>query len=255
MSGNMKYLPNGQAVEIIQKLDDGWLVNDIVDLFEGEFMTVDPIYVVKQVFDKVPTLKYDQQIQKLTDTIASLQESRKKVEALLKSEESDRSVKIEKFRKINQLKLLEDFIDGKITHYIAFGSYRGPSIIKFEDTKVDGNVDRRGLFKLLTLYGRTNGDVEWKLNEYSTDSSCKETVIPCTSYGHALTEAQNFLDSEDPENPDKYTVDFAEKHALKLPDGYLENLKSKEKSNLIKAVDESEKTHRKNKAALLAFKG
>ena len=246
----MKYLPNGQAVEVIQQLNDGWLVNDIVDIFEGDFMTMDPVYVVKQVFDKAPTVKYDEKIQKLTETIASLQESRKKVEALLRSEEKTREEKLEKFRKIDQLKLLEDFIDGKITHYVELG-YLGPDIVKFEDIEVDQQYDRRNTMRLLTLYGRTDGDLEWRLSEHSDGSGSKRTVIPCTSYEMALAEVQKYIGAKDPEKPDEDIVKIAEKHALKLPVGYAEKLRANKRSKLKKVIESGEKDLQKNKAALL----
>ena len=90
-------------------------------------------------------------------------------------------------KRLPSLRRIEEFIEGTITHYVE-ERYDGLRIITKEQTKVDDRYDHG--FRLLSLFGRTNGDLEWKLSEYSEGSGSKFTVWPFVCESDAIAYAQ-----------------------------------------------------------------
>lgn len=78
------------------------------------------------------------------------------------------------------LENLELFIQGKITHFIFINSGRY-EIKEFAESMRFSDIYDRNRFKLLTLYGDSNGELEWGINEYPNDCGKLQLVYPCLS--------------------------------------------------------------------------
>lgn len=85
-------------------------------------------------------------------------------------------------KKYDGLENLFDFIDGKITHYVLIQKedyhYGRIDIITQEKAKCSCNENN---FRLLTLMGETNGNLNWGLGAYSDFSGSYSHCIPCKS--------------------------------------------------------------------------
>jgi hypothetical protein len=92
-----------------------------------------------------------------------------------------------KFKRWRALNRIEDFIDKKITHLAVFG-YGAPKVATFDEAMRDFEYGRfSNDIKLLCLFGKSNGDLEWRVNQYYDGSGSWKEVIPCQSEAEALT--------------------------------------------------------------------
>lgn len=119
-------------------------------------------------------------------------------------------------------------------------------------TNCDSSYDRRDCFKLLSLFGRSDGDLEWRLNQYSDGSGCGSTVYPCTSYDQALdivrewfaekakTDLEN-MDKDRGNKPSLSIIEKAKEYAITMPDEYIKSaheIDKKLRANKIKKLQE-----------------
>lgn len=194
-----------------------------------------------------PTEKVDEKITKLQATLLGLRneiaERRKELEGVLQ-EAAERMAKLKQHKGLERL---EDFVAGRITHYVKY-SYGPPEIIRFEDATTDDASGRVNKLKLLTLFGRTNGNLEWGLNRWSDGSGCSSTVIPCTSYlesvGVAKEQAEaheeKALSASKATRPESRWKEMAEGYGFEMSLEYLRVLaerKAKAKTERISKIE------------------
>lgn len=138
--------------------------------------------------ERVLRLKYKQLIQDLKDKTVSIRQ----MNANLSSESFDR---------------VFDFVSGNITH-VVYENYSDLSIISF-DKFLTGN--EYGL-KLVTLYGKDDGTLSFRLNEYSDGSGVSKTFFPFKSHEDAVSFLSERLKSKekiglkDIETANKYSI-------------------------------------------------
>lgn len=200
---NKKYLPNGQAVHLSEKLasGDGYLIYPLyVDEHNDAEIDYDSPQIVDKIFNKPPTAIFGTRILQLKNEIKKLKDQKEK---LIKSLNEDRvylndtknSLK-RKFSKYDQLKHLLDFIDLKITHYVII-EYGAKIVSITDETKhIDDYDPVKYGQKLLTLYGKYPKELNWKLNEHSDGSGKDSIVFPCTSYAEAVCKIKAFIDEQ-----------------------------------------------------------
>jgi hypothetical protein len=194
----MKYLKNGKAVELKHTLDnsDGFVVAEIVKFDSGEECEGE-LSIVHEIFDNPPLSKLHRKAEDITKAIHHKQKRRDEID----KEIQDKIVQRNKLKddcrgyedmignltKHKALKNIEAFIEGKITHYVGSHYSEIHIIDRFsKENKSEYGGERR----LLSLDGRSNGDLQWRLSRYSDDSGSWEDVVPCLSIEEAMGIAQ-----------------------------------------------------------------
>jgi len=96
---------------------------------------------------------------------------------------------------IDTLKRLTMFISGRV-EYVVFGGYGDMKIVKFNDVMFEedstfGSDD----LKLITLFGNTNGDLNFRMNRYSDGSASYDNdIYPVESFEDGVAYIQNKVD-------------------------------------------------------------
>ena len=159
----------------------------------------EPTYV-ERVFAKAPTVRRAQEVEELEKKAATL---RKEIELLRKANAieaaaiADRQVNLKKW---DGLATLEAFLENKITHFVITDGRNVPQIDTFEnalaykddDDRRYGTAQRPHKMRLLSLFGKSNGDLGWEIHKYREwSASCGVEVIPCLSYEAARDLFQN----------------------------------------------------------------
>ncbi len=233
----------------VAKVDKGeslvWaqVFDDDGEVYNGELCIVDE----SALHDTPPRQKLDSQI-------AELQQERKNLfaqVAVLRQELTDfergadnRMVKLKQHK---ALRRLDDFLAGRITHYVESG-YGPPKIVTFEDAKTKDSYDNRNKLKLLSLFGCTNGDLEWGLNLYNDGSGIYKTVVPCVSHTEAVRIVQKLCaehekkvaDSTGRTVPEQRWVDCAVECGFEISPNYLRDLKSRSDTAKQKNIEDLE---------------
>jgi hypothetical protein len=218
----IKYLKDGRAVDVIQKLIKGYLVSEVY-IVNGEAETDSSLMIADEVYDEAPNIMYDERIAALRKTLSELHEEKSQLIQEIydrKQKERAEEKRFEKYKKYSQLQLLDDYLEGRITHVVVKG-YNGINILTIDQIKADNKYDSG--FKLITLYGQTDGDLQWRINQYSDGSGSSQDVILCTSYEQALSAASEFLIklfAETIKNPRGSIIKNAEALGVPIPENY-----------------------------------
>lgn len=196
--------------------------------YDGELRIVQE----SALFEEPPKRTLDDEIAKLHETRTDLRRQIGELRQELRTFEDDADGRVSRLKQHKGLERLEDFLAGRITHYIAH-TYGPPTIVAFEDTKnPDGDYQWRDATKLLTLFGRSNGDLEWRLNRYTDGSGFNTTAIPCTSHNEAVKVAEKLFaehaakaaSPDDRTPPQRTWVKRAAEYGITLPPEYLQQL-------------------------------
>jgi hypothetical protein len=203
----MKYLKNGKAVEVVSVLPDGqgFVVRDYFETFgevDGEpvLEVDDRVHIVKRVFDEAPTEKIHAEVaeaqQRLADIVGKISEARNELRVV----EQERKTVLLKLQQVPALRRLEDWIDGKVTHFVTL-SYGTVSIIPKDEMICDSDAEdkwrRPKRLKLITLFGDSGGDLMWRASQYRDGSSSLDKACHlCCSEEEARTLAAQIIDHE-----------------------------------------------------------
>lgn len=238
-----KYLDNGKAVWVTQELNPGYLVQDI---YESDEYNEEPYpsdydkqYFVEKVHEKAPTQKYDDEIGELTKEISRLRETKRTMKLRIKEIEKEAETQFEKYKNWPDLKLLDQYVNEKITHYVVLGAYGySLDIVEFETAICENWTNQ---LKLLTLFGGSKGNLEWKLNRYSNGSGGDNIVVPCLSYEHAKEELQKYINKViDINKPRSEFVKCAERFDLSINQDYINKYYQEVKERKRKVIKEHE---------------
>ena len=258
----IKYLSYGPEVNVIQTLNDGKVL--VEPIFEnpndGEPYEGNPFIVnANQIFDKPPIQKKAEEVIKLNEQISELNMKLRDLRQEVSGFEKTHEDRMSEIKRHKGLELLENFIAGKITHYVEINSYGTPKIIPFNESESDYGVKPKGRatngkgvrrLRLLSLFGKATGDLEWGLSRYSDGSGCYSTVIPCASLETACQVVINWIKETvekdlDPENkdnrPGRSIIDFAKEYGYVLPKEYIEAVVRKEEEARQKKIEKLEK--------------
>jgi hypothetical protein len=115
-----------------------------------------------------------------------------------------------------QLDLLRAFLAGEITHFAILGY--DPNIVAADDNcsfQIDNHYSemRVEAMKLISVYGSSNGKLDYRLHDYRDGSGGSKAIIPCRSYAEALGHLQKncdeYIESYKSNNSPNRSSDFA----------------------------------------------
>jgi hypothetical protein len=237
--GNRKFTVDGNEVEVIQELERGGvLVAPIWYSGDEEYVDYEHPIVAPRLFDDLPTEKLHVDIARLDAQIVELSNHKRDLARDLKEAEAAHKARLEKYKRYDALKHLDDYLEGKITHYAILPPWGKFEIIPFEGTieKGDRNRYRPDPPRLLSLFGNTNGDLEWRLCDYADGSGYWIRVVPCLSYEEAQAVVQTELDGVDQIGND--AIEVAKEHGLTIRPELRDAYRAQQISNQEKNVKE-----------------
>lgn len=199
------------------------------ELWDGELRIINK----SALHDTPPRRKLDAEIAELHATGKNLARQIWERQQGLAAFERDADARMAKLKRHKALERLDDFIEGRITHYV-WVNWGPPTIERFEDAaSKDENRFGTDKLKLLTLFGRADGDLEWGVNQYTDGSGHNTRVIPCQSHDEAVEAARALfaaheieaLDPKELTTPSREWVKQAEEYGIAMSSGYLLALK------------------------------
>jgi hypothetical protein len=238
-AGSEVFSEDGQAAEYVARIPEGHIVRPMVEAYYGDeeyTHTGDPV-TWRAVFKQPPVAKYSEELKALHVEIAA---ARKALDESRDAERAEERQRAAKFKKVGILKGIEDFIDGKITHYIDIDSpYSAPTIIAVADAISGGDNNKyRKALRLLTLGGDLrDGKITWILNQYSDGSdNSGRCVTPCKSLEEAETVVKKAVIAHLANSSSQYRsaswVDAADKMTISVPHAYRKELAEKRLNDL-----------------------
>jgi hypothetical protein len=188
---NIKYLANGQIVRVLAEAAPNHIVVEVGRTYEDE----DEVFfegtrVVSKVYDQAPTEAIDARIRALLDREKTLLDIIAALHIEHVTAMRDADARLKYLKQFEPLAFIEDFIQGRITHFVICDYSKVMIKAREEALSTKDDYDRWSKeLKLLTLFGRANGCLQWRLNRYSDGSGGNTDVFPCTSLESAQAKA------------------------------------------------------------------
>jgi len=139
-----------------------------------------------------------------------------------------------------------DFVTGKIKYLVIL--YYKPEIVGFNSKlNVDSDYDQ-GDLKLITLFGRSNGDLTFNINRYSDGSGSNDIIHPFKTYEDALAFLSERLNSKDKYS--SYDIEAADKYNIVLDKEKLLKYYEATKQSINKEIKDSQDCINRKKIVL-----
>lgn len=225
---DIKYTNDGKKVVVISNLNSQeTIVQEIFVSEKGEEIPYGEKFTVKNLFDEPMVSWKEKHLKEIEERYEKTFHQKEKELADLVRKYSDKSslissivksfTSLEKNMKESDFETLVNCISGKITH-VVIKNYNGYEIYEFQN-KI-GKYDRYdNNIKLISLYGNSNGYLNYHLHQYSDGSGGnKDEIYPFTSYELAFDFIKNNILSEiEISGVDKYIFDNCVKYNIEIP--------------------------------------
>lgn len=246
--GDTVYSQHGQEAELVAGTSGEYIVRPIYEDDDGP--RAGEVETWREVFRTPPAPKLDAETAAAEKRLADLQEEVRKVQAERYAFDADAKARVDRIKQHDALADLDNYLAGKITHYVTFSDYsKTVAILPVTET-----IERHPSsyqFGMITLYPCTNWQgVQWLLNyhpkgaNYSSDSRT-ERVLLCCSEDEAREKAQAYLrdriaDLLEQEPAKRYYAEAlitnCRDHAVDVPAELIEGVESIKRAQLVKEL-------------------
>lgn len=257
---NIKYTTDGRKVVVIGNLNsqekivqEVFIIND-AEIPSGENFVVTSLHDAPAISWKEKSLKdveirYEKEYRENLKSLENLQKDYNLKSSIIKA-------KLQFLKKL-ELNLTEDklnqlisFISGS-SKFIVMDTYSDVEIVDYDLAIADRDYGRFDALRLLSIFGRTDGELEFRKNDYSDGSGSWRTVIPCETYEEAFEFLKERFDNKIKEKGvNNYSIKTAEKYNLEIPKDALATYKDKEKEGILKNIKQQEEVLEKYKKQL-----
>jgi hypothetical protein len=201
-----KYLTDGRKVSVIGTINSTeFIVQEIFITKDGSEIPSGENFVAKSLHDDPVKSWQEKNMEKIKELELKAELSYKKIESEIYQKNNQLKMmkdmvksSLESYKAINAnkytLETLSDFLSGNI-EWVVFESHSIEAPIKFKDvvsqTEKDyGSVKYEGL-KLITLFGKYDGNLEYRLNYYRDGSGSYQTIYPFNKYSDAILKVKD----------------------------------------------------------------
>jgi len=151
------------------------------------------------LFRKAPMAAQAEELKKLNQQIAEARQTYANTLKAIREAQTDSAEIIARLKQHKQLELIEEFLDGSVLDRpCVVEGWGGPKAFKsFKEALADSdylsdNRDAKQGLKLLTLFGKTNGDLQWGINTYYDGSGSTNHVTVVKTDDDAETFMKNW---------------------------------------------------------------
>lgn len=243
--GQRCYTPEGMSVEYVGAAPGGHLaVSVYVDGDDQKWPEDDTPKFHRVLYAKPRTQALAAEVQELSETIKLRREELDGIERKIAECENIRRAMNKRFKQHAALKRIDDWIEGRMTHFVTVGEYGGVAIWERDALLRDGQ-DRhdRSEIRLVCLFGRSNGDLQWGINRYRDGSGQWTDCFPCASEEEAKEIAaqsvRKFWESGN-EYRRMAATQSAQKMGLEVPAERIKEMRDREIADAQKTVKEAE---------------
>ncbi|MFW6855299.1 hypothetical protein ACODYM_28830 [Burkholderia gladioli] len=186
--GTTIYDLNGRSGDYVACTPDGHVVRPVYEYAnDGEVYYGSP-EIWRDAFLTPPVEKLHAEVAELNEAVAKARASLNAVSEERRAADREYAARADFRKQHAQLKKLDDFIAGRITHFVVTEEYGAPHIQEFKSfITTNDRYDKK--LRLLSLYGDSKGNLNWNLDRYSDGSGDhwrSGNAAPATSYEEAV---------------------------------------------------------------------
>lgn len=267
-NGDTVYSLHGEAGRYLMPMSNGHLVSPLFEDGEGCYYEDNPV-TWKQVFAQPPTAVLEAAVQELETKKEGLTKALAELRKQVSDAQRKTNDQLAALAKYEPLKLVEDYLNGNITHLVLHGGFHGNvvTIQPINECRDDDAEEENegGYFKkpirLLCLYGSQTKryGLEWKMHRYSRgydDHPC--SVYPCLSEEDAIAKAHSLMAEILPKfstNPLHLegVIKNAKAINFPVPQELIDGLRDYKRKQQVDSVDRCQKSLEEAQAKLAAF--
>lgn len=185
--GRAYWLRDGREVEYLARTDDGqYVVAPVIELetYDGREFSRGPAEFTSELFATAPVEKRSEEIVALEVKVRELE--KRKAELFSECVNSEREVRarLDKLKKFAGLERIEDFVEGRVTH-VVIENYGDTiyDVVPLDNLQQysDSYTRKPEGIKLISLFGSTGGDLQWRSNQWRDESGTWRMIVPCSS--------------------------------------------------------------------------
>lgn len=189
--GQTVYTENGQECIYVSESDGEHIVRPIYDHRDSE-PTIGKPFTTGNVFNEAPVARLDARVAELEARLVSQRNELAEINREITEANRDQKDRMARLKQHRALQRLDDYLAGKITHFVVV-TYFGVSIVPAINALQSNNERYDREMKLLTLYGCSNGDLQFRINYYSDGSGSSTEAYPFTSKEEAQAFAKDLV--------------------------------------------------------------
>lgn len=200
-----KYLNDGRKVCVVGKINSTeFIVQEIFIAKDGSELPAGENFVVKSLHDNPVKSYHETQLEKLKEKELKAEQNLEDIEAKTRKAKKELSMMQDMFKSclatfeaINKnkytLETLSSFLSGGI-EWVVLDSYglNKPERLKdvlIQDSGSWGRFQYEGL-KLVTLYGKEDGNLEYRLKDYKDGSGSTKKIYPFCTFDEAVEKVK-----------------------------------------------------------------
>jgi len=250
MSNNIKYTTDGKKVVVLGNLNSQEKIVQEIFVVDGSEIPSGEHFVVKSLHDAPVVSWKEKHLKEIEDKYESTFEKKKKeFDEMVRRFESRSKIISEKISFLGKLDArlhsddftrLIDFISGNFK-FVVMSDWGDFSIREYDDSI--STRDRFGSFesiKLLSVFGQTNGDLAFKINEYCDGSGQWRTVIPCKTMDDALAvlkdQVSKYIESR---GVSESLVKTCNKYQIQIPKDKMDKFVNEKRDSVLKKIKEA----------------
>lgn len=178
--------------------DNEYVVEGMIAQIYGDDVYEDrgDTWIESKLYATPPVEVLDEEIQRKRAEVAELDKRHQELTMSAITAEREVKDRLAKLTKYKGLELVEDFIEGRITHVVAV-DYMGVTIEKFDKLAAyfdgDGWNRKQEGFKLISLYGKSKGNLEFRIHDYPDGSGSTKAIYPFMSEEDAIAKRNELL--------------------------------------------------------------
>lgn len=252
---NTIYTAEGRAARVLTTLTDGRKVIELAYDDDGEIAFSGDLAIVPRVFDNPPTEVLHKAVADLEAREKQLRESINALRTECFDAERAHKERIAKLKQYEPLKFIEEFLDGKLTHYVIVHRYHEGCIrISTPAEEIDTEDRWNKKQKLLVLFGNPR---DYSLNWYLSDES---RAYPFTSLEGARAKAAELLAAAFKSVKGNacradWVIESARALDMPVPDEVLQVAREYRQKSAQQSVDDARKKLAEAEKALAAMQG
>lgn len=237
-----KYLSDGRKVVVIGQLNNQeTIVQEIFITAQGDEIPSGERFVVKSLHDEPVESYQSREEKRLKERCAELD---KRIEVknrelseithalMLHRKRLSATDKLVKNLPEKEIQTFTMFLTGTM-EYIVRDGYTLQEPERFRKSGVDNCSYNKNDLKLLSVFGNSNGDLEYRINQYSDSSGGSWSIIPCASYDDALETVKTLAMAKIEKGT--FSVDdekVCKKLAISFPESALDKYREARKKTL-----------------------
>jgi hypothetical protein len=187
-AGDTVYDIHGQAGSYVARTAGGHIVEPMYDADGDEEPHFDDAVTWREVFAAPPTARLHAEVATIEQQLATARAELQTVRNERHASDQEHRERLNRLKKYTHLTRLDDYLEGRITHFVTYGRYSNDISVQTFDQVMKG--DRSRSVPLLVLYGDYSDtamrDTHWSL----INSENVTKVMPCASLEEAMTKAQ-----------------------------------------------------------------